>query len=244
VSDASLLLHGFTGSPASFDAVVALLPAGARVIRPFLSGHGSDPARSASWEAELDRIFALIDDAGVERAHVCGYSLGGRLAWGLLARDPSRFSGATLVGAHPGLADDVERAARSRADARWIEMLERDGLDAFLDAWQALPFFATQSADQIAKQRAIRVGHRARDLAHAIRTLGLAEMPAVDPARIATPVTLVVGEHDAAHRAIAEQVARRLPDGRLVIADGAGHNVLLERPDVVAVSCSPRAGSS
>ena len=78
--------------------VVALLPAGARVIRPFLSGHGSDPARSASWEAELDRIFALIDDAGVERAHVCGYSLGGRLAWGLLARDPSRFSGATLVG--------------------------------------------------------------------------------------------------------------------------------------------------
>jgi pimeloyl-ACP methyl ester carboxylesterase len=59
-------------------------------------------------------------------------------------------------------------------------------------------------------------------------------MPPVDPSRVTSPVTLVVGEHDATHRELAAKIAGELTDARLAVAEGAGHNVLLERPDVVA----------
>lgn len=237
MSDTFVLLHGFTGGPASFDRLVALLPPDARVVRPTLSGHGREPARAESWAAELERLLRALDTERVDRAHLVGYSLGGRVGYGLLQRAPERFTRATLIGAHPGLRTPDECAARRAQDARWIELLETRGLPAFLDAWAALPLWASQEALPAllrAEQDVIRRGHRADGLAHALRTLGLAEMPPADPRALPMPLTLVVGELDAAHRAHSTAFAAELPRARCVVVEGAGHNVLLERPDVLA----------
>jgi 2-succinyl-6-hydroxy-2,4-cyclohexadiene-1-carboxylate synthase len=50
------------------------------------------------------------------------------------------------------------------------------------------------------------------------------------------PVTLVVGERDAKFSAIADQMAARIPDARVVVIAGAGHAAQLERPDEVAAA--------
>src|SRR2546426_11494466 len=105
------LLHGFAGAPESWDAVVARLR-DATVVGPALTGHGAPLA--ADWDAEVARLGALLPDG----AHVCGYSLGGRLALGLLAAYPHKIARATLIGAHSGIVDDAERAARLVADDR------------------------------------------------------------------------------------------------------------------------------
>ncbi len=237
-----VLLHGFTGSPASFDRLVAELETESRVIRPMLSGHGREPSWAPSWDAEVARLDALLEAERVERAHLVGYSLGGRLGWGLLTRAPGRFARATLIGAHPGLRTDEERATRRAQDARWAAQLEGEGLEPFLAAWAALPLWASQAAlaaEVRAEQEAIRRQHRADGLAHALRTLGLAEMPAAEP--VERPVTLVVGELDAAHRAHSSAFAARLPSARLEVVAGSGHNVLLERPEAVARIVSAEA---
>ncbi len=189
---------------------------------------------AVSWDEEVERILGELERDRVDRAHLCGYSLGGRVAWGLLVRAPERFERATLIGAHPGLRTAREREERAKRDARWLEMLERDGIDAFLDAWEALPLFATQTSDQRAAQRAIRETHGAFGLAHALRALGLAQMPPVDPSHIGNRVTLVVGEHDREHRRLAEPFVGQLALGSLEVVAGAGHNVLVERPDALA----------
>lgn len=225
-----VLLHGFTGSPASFEGVLA---PGLSVVRPVLAGHGPDPIRVASWEAELDRLAALLRRELDAPAHLVGYSLGGRVGYGLLARAPELFARATLIGAHPGLADEREREARRSSDARWIALLEREGLDAFLAQWEALPLWATQSAAMIEAQRAIRRSHRAEGLAHALEVLGLGAMPPVDPDAIETPLTLVTGELDEKHRALAEAFAPRL-GARVHVVPQAGHNVLAEAPEALA----------
>ena len=78
----------------------------------------------------------------------------------------------------------------------------------------------------------------AAGLAAALRGLGTGVMPSLwgRLTELTVPVTLVVGDRDAKFLAIAEQMASALPAARLVVAEGAGHAVPLEAPDVVAAA--------
>jgi 2-succinyl-6-hydroxy-2,4-cyclohexadiene-1-carboxylate synthase len=237
-----VLIHGFTGSPASFDVLsrrLARRSARVRVHRPALLGHGgAAPADTVRFEQEVDRIARGIVRAGAFGSHLCGYSLGARIALGLLARHGHLFAGATLIGVHPGLSSLAERAARVGADERWCELLSRRGVGAFLDAWQAQPLFASQRAlpaAEAAEQRRIRSSHSARGLMHALRVLGLAQMPDYRGAFRCAPcrLRLVAGERDAKFAALARAMAGRTPSIELDLVPGVGHNVLLEAPEHV-----------
>src|SRR5690242_21267669 len=93
-----VLLHGFTGSAASWDDVVAALP-GVHSVRPALLGHApeSDAARAVrTWSDEIARLGALLPP---EPVHLVGYSLGARLALALALalRSPGRLTHLTLI---------------------------------------------------------------------------------------------------------------------------------------------------
>jgi 2-succinyl-6-hydroxy-2,4-cyclohexadiene-1-carboxylate synthase len=233
------LLHGFTGSPASFGHVERRL--GARSLRveaPALLGHGADDVAVRDFEDEVERLARHLR-ALPAPVHLAGYSLGGRLAIGLLCRHPSIFSGATLISAQPGLTAATARSERRTSDETWCTLLETEGLDAFVEAWEALPLFATQATlpeDVRRAQRAERLAHSPSGLVRSLRVCGLGEMPpywaALSAVRV--PTTLVVGELDAKFAVIAEQMCEIIPGSALVVVPGAGHNVVLERPDAVA----------
>ncbi|MGF1465244.1 MAG: alpha/beta fold hydrolase [Sandaracinaceae bacterium] len=240
-----VLLHGFTGSPATWDRVLAAhgltsaLPSALpSALRPWLPGHGPEPDPVGPWEDTVRRLDASIARSGARGAHLVGYSLGGRLAWGLLRLAPAWLARATLIGAHPGLPD-LDRPARREADRRHAEVLRTDGLGAFVDRWEALPIWASQA--RLARQARVdqrreRMRHRPAALADVLTHLGLAEMPDHRPAlpAIRTPVTLLVGAEDERHRELAGAAARRLPACRLETIPGVGHNPVLEAPEAVA----------
>jgi len=234
-------IHGFTGSPASFDPLArALARRGAvRLCRPTLLGHRRAPdealpePRATRFEDEVARVAALIEREGFAGAHLLGYSLGARVALGLLARFPFLFAGATLIGVHPGLGSLAERAARVGSDERWCALLERRGVEAFLEAWEAQPLFASQrelDTRSAAEQRRVRAAHSAEGLARALRVLGLGRMPSYRGALVTCPVKvrLVVGERDEKFSSIAADLARLAPSLELDRVPGVGHNVLLE----------------
>ena len=110
-----VLLHGFTGAPASWDGVRRSLDDAIPVLAPALLGHDGTAGSPAirSFDDEVDRLAGAVRGAGLEGAHLAGYSLGGRVALGLLVRHPGRFAAATLIGAHPGLQDPADRAERA-----------------------------------------------------------------------------------------------------------------------------------
>src|SRR5262245_51008713 len=122
-----VLLHGFTGSPESFGAVLTRIPTRAAHC-PALVGHGAPAGDVRTFDDEVDRLVSGFGDAP---AHVAGYSLGARLALGIAVKHPQRVARLTLVGVHPGLASQAERDERRRADARWVELLETCGIAAF-----------------------------------------------------------------------------------------------------------------
>lgn len=227
-----LCLHGFTGGPESF--ALCELPTGS--LAPLLGGHLGAEVRG-DFEDEVERLGALGAAHGCEG--LFGYSLGGRLALGLLARYPRRFRHALVVSAQAGLVSDTERAARRAGDARWATLLRERGLEAFVDAWQALPLWASQAdLPESAKQRlrAQRLRHAAAGLADSLVHHGLGEMPDLRPllGAVETPVDLLVGERDTKFVAFARELSTLLPRARVTIAPGAGHNLLLEQPALCA----------
>jgi 2-succinyl-6-hydroxy-2,4-cyclohexadiene-1-carboxylate synthase len=233
-----VLLHGFTGSPAAWDEVRAALEPHGAVACPALAGHAPDAGAAGSFDAEVERLAGIVASSGFAGAHLCGYSLGARLALGLLARHPGLFARATLIGVNPGLpAGAEERAQRADGDERWALLAERSPAD-FLAQWAAQPLFASQrtaGAEALAAQARERAAHDGAALAGAMRALSLARMPDWRPflPGLAMPVHLVVGEFDAKFVAIARAMLPAIPHARLTVVPGAGHNVVLERPDAI-----------
>ena len=98
----ALLLHGFTGSPASLRPLGEYLAAGGvAVVCPLLAGHGTARwldlagATVADWTSAADAgLDALADRDPVV---VVGLSMGAALALELAARRPDRVNGVVLV---------------------------------------------------------------------------------------------------------------------------------------------------
>lgn len=237
-------LHGFTGQPESWQEVlenIQQVAPGLTCHRPALLGHGLHPAGPTrhGFDAEVDRLALGIQDNVTSAAHLVGYSMGGRLALGLLARYGHLFRGATLIGVHGGLPGLEARRDRAAVDAERTSRLEEDGLDAFLEAWQELPLFASQErlpAAVLQRQHHLRSQHRAEGLATALRHLSPAGMPDYLPqlSSFEGPVDLLVGELDTKFQQLASPLLEALPNAQLHIVAEAGHNVPLEAPRAVA----------
>ncbi len=232
-------LHGFTGAPEAWDAVLAALPEDVHAVCPPVVGHDRDlPQAGDSFEHEVDRLAAALARLGGP-FHLAGYSLGGRLALGLLARHRQLFASATLIGTHPGLGTESERRERAAADDDLASMLERGGIERFVDRWQSLPLFRTQrslSPEILEVQRARRLRHRPEGLAHALRVLSLGRMPDYrgELPGLDLPVHLMAGERDDKFRRLAEVMGAAMPRATLEVVAGAGHNLILEAPAAVA----------
>ena len=236
-----VLLHGFTGSPASWDEVVARLEPRPEILAPVLSGHDPEQplAGGESFAAETERLLALIVAwAGPGPVHIAGYSLGARLALALAARNPEMLSSATLIGVNPGITDWADRETRIAHDAELIDLLD-EGIEPFVDAWERLPLWRTQSRlpdALLAAQRLQRLRHHPDGLKRSLRVVGLGQMPDLRPqlGRVQLPVALMVGAEDPKFLPLARETAALLPDARVVVVEGAGHNIPLERPEAVA----------
>jgi 3-oxoadipate enol-lactonase len=88
-----------------------------RVIRYEACGHGvSDPPRARVTVERLGQdLRALLDHLGVDRAVVCGCSLGGVIALWLSVHHPERVTGAVLANTGAKLGTDESWGARIAA---------------------------------------------------------------------------------------------------------------------------------
>jgi 2-succinyl-6-hydroxy-2,4-cyclohexadiene-1-carboxylate synthase len=230
-----LALHGFTGSPDSWGF---LAESALAVIAPGLVGHAgsTEAARVSSFEDEVERLSELAPPA--EPVHLVGYSLGARLALGIALRHPERVARLTLISGHAGLASEDDRRARRAADAVWVELLLGRGVLAFVDAWETQPLWATQAAlpeSARARRRVARLSHDAAGLARSLRVTGLGEMPNYGNrlGELGMPVNVLAGELDDKFSSLARSMAERLRRPTLEVVPGAGHDLLLERPEFV-----------
>jgi 2-succinyl-6-hydroxy-2,4-cyclohexadiene-1-carboxylate synthase len=221
-----VLVHGFTQTPASWRVVAERLAGRFEVVRVDLPGHGAAGGTRAGFE----EAAGLVGEAGGVGAYV-GYSLGGRLCLRLALDRPDLVRALVLIGASPGIADPAGRAERRAADEALAERIERDGVEAFLDAWLAGPLFTTLPVEAAGREE--RLANTAEGLASALRRLGTgAQEPLWDRlGALRPPVLLVAGELDRKFAGTARRMAAAIgPAARVALVPGAGHAAHLERP--------------
>ena len=227
---ALVLANSLGTSLAMWDPQVRALAARYRVVRYDQRGHGASPVPPgpyASADLGLD-LLALLDRLGIDRAHVCGLSLGGMTAMWVAAHAPGRVDRLVLCCTSAWLDRDAYARRAVQVRARGMESV----VDAVLGRWFT-PAFGARDPERLAALRQMLVTTPVEGYAgccEAIATLDLENrLPAI-AAR-----TLVVGA--AADAAIpaghAERLAAAIPGSRLRVVPGAGHLANIEQPEAV-----------
>jgi pimeloyl-ACP methyl ester carboxylesterase len=103
--DPAVLVHGFASNARNNWGVTGwldLLARDHRAVALDCRGHGQSdkPHERAAYTAKSmeDDVIRLMDHAGIGRALLMGYSMGGRISMGLLVRYPERFRAVVLGG--------------------------------------------------------------------------------------------------------------------------------------------------
>ena len=102
-----VLVHGFPYDVHAFDEVVPMLTdQGARVIRPYLRGHGptrfrsAETVRSGQQAALGSDLLALLDALNLDQAVLGGYDWGGLSSCVVSALWPHRVTGLVTLGGY------------------------------------------------------------------------------------------------------------------------------------------------
>lgn len=234
---AIVFLHGLLGSAAEWDEITAHLVPTHFCLQIDLPGHGGSALCRQDifpMPACADAVIELLEELAIERAGLCGYSMGGRLAFYLLAHFPGRFARALIESASPGLRTEQERQERLRHDAELARMLERDGIGPFLVHWYRQPLFASlaERPDVIKAVTERRLANDPETAARSLRIMGTGNMPDLRPhlTQLTVPLLLVTGAFDQKFTALAQEIIDLCPVATHRILPSCGHNAHLEQP--------------
>ena len=237
-----VLLHGAGHRRQAFDAVAALLTPHRDLVLADLPGHGESPplvtAGRPVLEVLLEAVLDFCDSLGLDRPHLAGNSLGGRLALdGAAAGRAASATALSPAGFFRGRGDvlyarsifRVMQAAGTRLEPVAPALLQTTaGRGVTFGAVVRHPSQLTP--DQAAEDLAafVAAGDALREL-----LAGLDEFSSQIPAEI--PVTVAWGEHDRLLPRRQARVARaKLPTAQFVLLPGCGHVPMTDNPRLVA----------
>jgi pimeloyl-ACP methyl ester carboxylesterase len=230
--DAIVFVHGFPFNSAMWEPQLAQLPPGWWGIAPDLRGFGASmdgPEDVYSMELFARDLAALLDHLEIERAVVCGLSMGGYIAFEFWRLFPDRVRALVLCDTRCDADSPDAKQARSRLAER--VRVEGTGpvVEALLPKVVALTTRMTQPG-VVQFVRAMMQETPPETMARAL--IGMAERNDAEPVlrTIDVPVLVVMGADDAiTGRGPLEMLARGIRGARMETIENAGHLPNLEQ---------------
>jgi pimeloyl-ACP methyl ester carboxylesterase len=236
-----LFIHEFAGDWRSWHDQVRHFGRGWRCIA--WSARGYPPSDAPQDQGLYGQAFftsdaiAVLDAAGVDKAHVVGLSMGGYTALMLAADHPGRVLSCVAAGAGSGALKSTRAAFIEESLARAAEFERLARIDAE-DYGLGPTRVQLQSKDPIAWRTF--VGHMAEHPAHAaastLRTVQAGRASLYDLEAelkgVSAPVLLLVGDEDEPCLDVNLWMKRLMPTARLALLPGSGHAINLEEPEL------------
>jgi 3-oxoadipate enol-lactonase len=227
-----IFLHGFPFDHTIWEPVIPLLENQARLILPDLRGFGKSPVTEGVYTMRLlaEDIYQLASRLGISQAILVGHSMGGYVSLAFAHAYPTLLSGLGLL-ATQAAADTPERR---QARYKTAESVAHKGAHIVASA---MVNSLTSKKELLAPINELILRTHPLGIVGALK--GMAERPDLTGslADIHVPAVVLAGTADQLLlRNNVDTLAQMLPMGWLEEIPGAGHMLMMEEPQQVAIA--------
>lgn len=227
-----VFLHGIGGNRTNWWNQLAAFGAHVHAVTWDARGYGdSDDYEGAlDFHTYAEDVLRVLDHFGAETAHLCGLSMGGRIAMDVALTWPDRVASLTLCDTHLGFARmPEERKAAFIASRRDPLVAGKEPKDIAgpvartLVSPQAVPGAYERLVESMTN---LHKDSYIKSIEASVQTDTVTGLE-----RIAVPTHVIVGADDRlTPPAMAEQIAGQIPGATLTVIPEAGHLSNIEQP--------------
>lgn len=126
-----LFIHGFPLNKSMWNNQVEAMSLNYRVIAYDIRGHGNSDSGSGDFSIEIfvNDLIALMDALKIQKAMLCGLSMGGYIALNAIENYPKRFD--ALILCDTNCVADTQEIREKRMNT--IESISKDGLEQYAE---------------------------------------------------------------------------------------------------------------
>jgi pimeloyl-ACP methyl ester carboxylesterase len=221
-----VFIHGMGGDTSEWRPIKPYISKEARFIAMDLRGHGNSERPEGAYTQSLfsNDVALLLDELGVDRAYICGLSMGGIVTQYLALDHPGKVKGAILVDTTPCML-----AETAEMSSKWFKDLQERGKEAYIET-EIKDVFHPMFIRRHPKDVEMFKGYmRERDNLETMNRInkGFEEEPFDLRERlrnIKVPTLIVHGEDDKViPKKMAELMKEKIPNSCLAIVPFCGH---------------------
>jgi len=195
-------------------------------------GESDIPSGITPMDVLADDVVGLMDALGMQRAVICGLSMGGYVAFALWRKYASRIQGLILADTRPGADNEEGKVNRERL----AQLAELQGVDAIADIQvpRLLSDYMRQQHPEVELRVRQMIG-AATVAGVASASRGMAQRP--DSTNllpdITCPTLILVGAQDAiTPPSVAQEYGSKIPNAQIAVIPQAGHLSNVEQSEV------------
>ena len=227
-----ILIHGFPLNKSMWDKQIEEFLHNYRVIAYDIRGHGNSDAGDVDFSIDLfvKDLLGLMDKLKVDKAIVCGFSMGGYIALNAIENHPERFN--ALVLCDTNCSADTAEGKEKRV--KTIESIKEFGLELYAEE-SIKKLFAPVSfliqLKEISLVRDMIMKTSNQSLFKTLHALANRKATCSKLHEIKVPVHIMVGKEDEITPPdVALSMHEKIKGSTIHIIDHAGHLSNLEKP--------------
>jgi len=229
-----IFIHGFPLNKTMWDKQVELLKTDFRVITYDIRGHGESDAGNDPFSIDLlvSDLIGFMNVLEIEKASICGLSMGGYIALNAIENYPERFE--ALVLCDTSCNSDPQEVKKKRIAT--VDSIIKDGVNKYAVA--SIPnLFAPESlklkVTEVASVKNMILNTSELVLCSTLLALASRLETCSKLSEINVPVLILVGDKDIlTPPAAAKGMHKKIKNSILEVIEHAGHLSNLENPEL------------
>lgn len=230
-----VFMHGIGGNRTNWSEQIELFSTDFHALAWDARGYGD----SDDYDGPLDfsdfshDLKKLLDHFEVAKAHICGLSMGGRIAQDFYALYPERVKTMTLVATFSGFDNFTMEEKQRFIDLRKKPLVEEGKEPKDIAPIVAKTLIGPHSGPD--KYERLVKSMEALHKESYIKTVEATTMydRTLDLADIKVPTQLIYGEHDSlTGPTLGQEMAKRIPGSEYTLIPRSGHLINMEEPDL------------
>jgi 3-oxoadipate enol-lactonase len=225
-----VFIHGFPFSHRMWEPQMQALPKDFHVIAYDVRGHGFSSVGDGQFTIELfvDDLIALLDHLAIEKAVICGLSMGGYIALRAIERHPERIKGLVLCDTKSETDTNEEKIKRTSS----IKTIKSAGVSAFVDDFVKAVFWTETfktNPDAVDLIKELIYKNSTLGICGTMLALACRTDTTYSLSSIKIPTCIIVGEYDLrTPPSCAQEIHKAISGSELHVLPNAGHMSNLE----------------